>query len=221
MHPSEVNRLRREIRRLVAAEADMRLVAAGAEALANERYVSNTRLLEVGLVVVYCRGFSGPPREDREPRTVVDTLAPDSPLHVSLFELRNKLYAHTDDDYKRRREAVDVFGTHSYSEQYSDLSHDGLERIRELAQAMADRLNEAREDRRRRCGTQACHQSLSLEARPPTSRSVLTTAAGGTLPNESPDSPLNMSVWHPPPRGCPTLRRSVLRAWQARPHCER
>lgn len=147
VHDTEVNRLRNEIRRLLLAQNDMQLVAEGAEALADE---APNRLLEAGLVVVYCRAFSGSPREGVEPKTVVDSLAPESPLQAELFEARNKLYAHTDDDYAGRREAVDPFGEHSYAEEYRLLNLELLPPIRELALATAERFKEEREAREQR-----------------------------------------------------------------------
>ncbi len=70
MHPSEVNRIRNEIRRLVLAAADMKLVCEGARALAESNYLLNARLIEVGLVVTYCRASADRPGRtlSREPR---------------------------------------------------------------------------------------------------------------------------------------------------------
>jgi hypothetical protein len=143
---SEVNRRRREIRRLLLAEQDMRLTAQAAVALRKRP----DRLLETALVVVYCRPFSGAPKEGREPQTVVDELAPKGDalnLHEQLFLVRNKLYAHTDDEFEHRREGVDVFGDHRYSEQYAELNRDLLEPIESHALALAEEFKEARERR--------------------------------------------------------------------------
>jgi hypothetical protein len=102
-------------------------------------------VLETGLAVVYCRPFSGPPRDDgTEARTLVDSLAPESHLHAKLFEVRNKLYAHTDEEYAHRREAVDPFGAHSYAEAYRLLNPDLLQPIELLALALAERFREQR-----------------------------------------------------------------------------
>jgi len=148
MHPTEINRLQNEIRRLLLAEKDMCLVADAAEVMAESDYVSCRELVQVGMVVAYCRPFSGGP--PREPMTEVDALAPTSSLHARLFEVRNKLYAHTDDDYRLRREAVDPFGEHSYSEESAMLIPDLLLPIRDLARENEGRFREERQAREQR-----------------------------------------------------------------------
>jgi hypothetical protein len=128
----------------------MRLVAAGAEILAGTTTVPCQRLIEAGLVVTYCRPFSGPPKEGTEPKTEVDALAPKSHLHQKLFEARNKMYAHTDEDYPGRREAVDPFGGHSYAEQYPLLNPNLLQPFGLLALALAEQFKEERKAREQR-----------------------------------------------------------------------
>ena len=148
MHPTEINRIRNEIRRLVLAAADMRLAADGARALARNSSSPHARLIEIGVFVAYCRSFSGPPRPGLEPRTEVDTLAPEnSTLHGIIFRVRSKLFAHTDDDYVYRREARDPFGEHSHSEEYSDLNPDFLEELSRLADGNRERFIAAQRER--------------------------------------------------------------------------
>jgi hypothetical protein len=110
VHHTEVNRVRKETWRLAVAEQDMRLVANAAQELAEPHAPS--LVLEAGLVVIYCRSFSGPPKQGWTPQHIVDELAPEDELHAKLWEARNRLYGHTDEDYEHRRKAVDPhFGT--------------------------------------------------------------------------------------------------------------
>jgi hypothetical protein len=151
MHESDVNRLRKEIWRLALAALDMRLVANTAQELMDGHDPSS--VVETGLVVTYCRSFSGPPKDDRKPEHVVDELAPVGDrlsLHTKLFEARNKLLAHTDEDYASRRRTVDVFGNHSYKAEYPPkLRPEQLFPIRALALALADRFSTAQKERER------------------------------------------------------------------------
>jgi hypothetical protein len=48
VHPTEVNRLRNEIRRLLLAEKDMEMVAEAAQVLADEDYAPCRRVIETG-----------------------------------------------------------------------------------------------------------------------------------------------------------------------------
>lgn len=145
MHISDVNAIRKEIWRLTLAEHDMWLVHDAAEDLLGEALGSEA--LETGLVVAYCRSFSGPPKEGWQPQHIVDELAPEMQIHARLFEIRNKLYAHTDEDYRHRRKAVDVFGDHSHSVERQALHPELLGQVVLLAQALADRFKTAREER--------------------------------------------------------------------------
>lgn len=122
----------------------MRLVAEGADALTSTQHLPSARLVEVGLVVTYCRPFSGPPRAGKPPRHKVDELAPPDDLHALLFVVRSKLYAHNDDSWEHRRRAVDPFGEHSYSEEYRALDPEVLPQIRDLAADQFDRFKWAR-----------------------------------------------------------------------------
>ena len=126
----------------------MRLAADGARALASSNNIlpsssrlPHARLIEIGVIIAYCRPFSGPPRPGAKPRTEIDELAPkDSELHKVIFEARSKLFAHTDDDYKFRREARDPLATHSHSEEYSDLDREFLESLARLAETNGHRF---------------------------------------------------------------------------------
>ena len=137
--------MRKEIWRLALAEQDMRLVASAAQELADAHAPS--LVLEAGLVVIYCRSFSGAPKGGRVPEHVVDELAPKSHLHQKLWEARNRMYGHTDEDYELRRKAVDVFGTHSYSVEYQHLNPALFDPFRALALALAENFKGAREER--------------------------------------------------------------------------
>jgi len=150
MHPSKVNEVRRKISLLTLAEVDMRQVANAARALNDDDRLPFRRMIETGLVVTYCRPFSGAPKDGVPPqKTVVDMFAPTADfawLHAQLWEVRNKLFGHTDDDYKHRRMAVDVFGSHRYSEQYQHLDPERLVAIAALAEALAEQFREAKEE---------------------------------------------------------------------------
>ena len=134
---------------------DMHLVAAAAAELIETPTLSlrpaaeNSRpVLEAGLMVTYCRSFSGPPKEGRRPQHVVDALAPESPLHAMMWEARNKVHAHTDEDYAGRREALDVSYNHTYEATYPPhFDSDHLTSIRTLAFGLAETFKEAREAR--------------------------------------------------------------------------
>jgi hypothetical protein len=130
LHPSERNRLHREIRRLLLAGQDMKLVAETAEMLVDDESLGGWRVLETGLVVTYARAYT----LDSQRRGLPDELYPqgdDRPLHDSLMRLRGEYYAHTDET--PHREAVDPFGEHRYAERYPvGLAEGVLRRLRAL-----------------------------------------------------------------------------------------
>lgn len=153
MHPSEVNRLKREVLQLVKAEMDMWLVAEAAETLGTERYVPCERIVETGLIVAYCRAYT-PDSKRRCPVTL--EFLPDGAaldLHNRLFELRDTVYAHSDET--DARVAVDPFGEHSYSEGYRPLNGLAMPTIASLARDQQMRFRAAlteREDALRAAG---------------------------------------------------------------------
>ena len=139
VHHSDVNRVRKEIWRLALAEQDMQLIADACKTLSEVEYTPSRLVIETGLVVTYCRAFSGAP---------VDELAPESQLHTELKEIRDKLLAHSDRSYKSRREAVDVFGDHSHTAEYPPhLNPKLLDPICALALVLVERFKDAREER--------------------------------------------------------------------------
>lgn len=147
MHPSELDRIRKEIWRLALAEHDMHLAVVAAQDLAQE---GPSEVLEAALAVIYCRPFSGPPRKGKEARHIVDELAPRDEVSLRLWELRDKLFAHTDKAYRFRRKVVDVFGNHSHQVEYRHLNPDVAVVVEALARERADRFKTEREKRETR-----------------------------------------------------------------------
>ncbi len=102
MHESERNRLEKRRRALSLAAADMKQAIAATEAL--EREASSVPLmlaLETAIVVCYARPFTS----SSLLRLPVDEYRPDREAlafyHDSLYEMRNRKYAHTDKDSER------------------------------------------------------------------------------------------------------------------------
>jgi hypothetical protein len=143
---SDRNRIVRELRRLKLAASDMRLVAGAAETLAEDEHVACERMLETGLVVTYARSFT----PDSKRRRLGDEWAPVDPadqrLHDRLLELRNELYAHTDETDARGIEDVAAMlgtGAHRYAESYVPLDRDRLPAIADLARKQEARFDAA------------------------------------------------------------------------------
>ena len=99
---SRPDRLMREIERFRLAQSDMRQVIAAAQALHQERHNGDLcRALETAIVVCYARPFGkrnkvGALHENWEP------LKEFPKLHTELLNLRDKVYAHTDETEARQ-----------------------------------------------------------------------------------------------------------------------
>lgn len=142
MDESETNKLKRAIRQLVKAEADMKLVADAASSVVGETW---PRLLETGIVVGYCRAYTCDAKR-RVPATVNHLPRKTSlrALHDRLLELRDTVHAHSDET--DAREAVDPFGQHRYTESYRPFQASAFPRIARLA---AHQRHQFRRERKR------------------------------------------------------------------------
>jgi hypothetical protein len=133
-------RLRREVKRLVLAESDMSQVAVAAEHLSRHGAKMNSQVVRVlwtGIAVTYARPFSKAntvgPVEGRLVR-LEDPMQ--RSLHGRLCELRNQLFAHTDET--ELRGIVDVaallsVGTGGYAEEHASMNMGALPDIVKLA----------------------------------------------------------------------------------------
>jgi hypothetical protein len=137
-------RLLGEIKRLVLAESDMWQVATTADYLhANVRQMSDhvKRVMWTGIAVTYARPFS----QSNRIGAIRGKLARlDDPLqrslHERLCELRDQLFAHTDDTELRGivdTSALLGLGMGEYAEEHVPMSVSALPRIAELANPTA------------------------------------------------------------------------------------
>jgi hypothetical protein len=151
-HPlSETEDARRSIKRLLLAAQDMNdCSAAAAELLTRIAPSSLARALETAIVVCYARPWG---RSNRigalEARWGPET-PEDLALHEELIRLRDKVYAHTDDEIKARdiEDMSELLGTNHpvFAPGWHPIETEALPRIAALAEAQRARfLRGARE----------------------------------------------------------------------------
>ena len=78
---------------------------------------------------------------------VVDRLAPESHLHSQLWVVRNKLYAHSDEDFEHRRTTTEFLGQHKYVASSHHLDRGALSPIKQLARQLSETFREEQEAR--------------------------------------------------------------------------
>jgi hypothetical protein len=147
VHESEINRLRREIRQLALAIADMRLAYEAADTM-RSGYAPSYRVIEAGMVVIYCRAYTEDSKR-RQPITL-DLLPPDPDarrFHDELFKLRDQVYAHTDETPNRG--IVDPFQVHRYTEGYRRWKPESFDKLEHLARSQEKVFRDALTQRER------------------------------------------------------------------------
>jgi hypothetical protein len=141
VHESEINRLRREIRQLALAIADMRLAYEAADTM-RRRSNPSSRVIEAGMVVIYCRAYT---EDSKRRRPITLDLLPKEPearrFHDELFKLRDQVYAHTDETANRA--VLDPFQAHRYTEGYRRWKPESFDKLEQLARAQETVFREA------------------------------------------------------------------------------
>jgi hypothetical protein len=141
MHESDVNKTKRELRRVLLAEQDMRLVANEVAAI-QEQPSLYSRALEAGLVVIYARAYTEDGRRNR-PEVELHRQDADGEIHRRFMDLRDQVYAHADETDARA--AVDPFGDYGYAEEWEPLNANDRRLLGELAARQHERLKAERE----------------------------------------------------------------------------
>jgi hypothetical protein len=141
-------RLPSQIKRLRLAASDMEQVVEAAATLRGRRLSEGAeRIMHTGIVIAYVRPFknAGIGSLDEEVWGPADP--GDRALHDRLVELRDKVYAHTDNteyrDVQDTSALLGIEGGPTYAESWVSLSEGGVARISLLADAQARRFKEA------------------------------------------------------------------------------
>jgi hypothetical protein len=143
---AERERLLQQVARLRFGAADMDQAAAAAEALLAERHNGSLcRALETAIAVCYARPFSESNRIGSVGNRWIPKDSAERRLHRRLIELRDQVYAHTDET--DAREIIDVgalFGDESaFAEQWRPVDRTVLPRIVALCGSQQERFRKA------------------------------------------------------------------------------
>jgi hypothetical protein len=149
---TEANRLRRQLRSVLLAAADMEEAAAAARELMPRPLDDDplSHVLETGMVVAYARPFKNSALRVPKGFILGESDGPDDDLHAELIELRDQAYAHTDEgsgrdiaDYKITEIDGSDVGEITYWISRFPIERDSLPVVISLCERQADRFRRA------------------------------------------------------------------------------